>query len=221
MDWSGFLVFNSCLDSCSDGTHSLQSIHYWASDVMLNFWKSVPTKKQTHLGWTEVDFLFLTAVWTLVLTAPIHCRASITEQTHLGWTDGEYIFSNFHFWVNYSFNSTRTIQKRTSKSCLHEDIFNDWAISPSVKCGYYCELNRNMIYWWRNGKRWLMTHFDDLTHAQFGQQPPSVVCDHSIHPLHVRQQQLVWMQEQISFTTCHLLTLLFQIRQFDLTVLSL
>ncbi len=58
--------------------------------------------------------------------------------------------------------------------------------------------SRTMIYWWRNGKWWLMTHFEDLTHAQFGQQPPSVVCDHSIHPLHVRQQQLVWMQEQIS-----------------------
>ncbi len=30
----------SCLDSHSDGTHSLQSIHCWASDVMLHFSKS-------------------------------------------------------------------------------------------------------------------------------------------------------------------------------------
>ncbi len=29
-------VFISCLDSHSDGTHSLQRIHWWASDVMLN-----------------------------------------------------------------------------------------------------------------------------------------------------------------------------------------
>ncbi len=29
--------FISCLDSHSDGTHSLQKIHWWASDVMLNF----------------------------------------------------------------------------------------------------------------------------------------------------------------------------------------
>ncbi len=28
-------VFISCLDSHSDGTHSLQRIHWWASDVML------------------------------------------------------------------------------------------------------------------------------------------------------------------------------------------
>ncbi len=43
MDWSGVDhcdVFISCLDSYSDGTHSLQSIHCWASDVMLHFSKS-------------------------------------------------------------------------------------------------------------------------------------------------------------------------------------
>ncbi len=33
--------FFTCLYSHSDGTHSLQRIHWWASDVMLNFSKSV------------------------------------------------------------------------------------------------------------------------------------------------------------------------------------
>ncbi len=42
-------VFISCLDLHSDGTHSLQKIHWWANDVMLNFLKSVPMRKQTHL----------------------------------------------------------------------------------------------------------------------------------------------------------------------------
>ncbi len=56
MDWRGvdyWDVFISCLDSHSDGTHSLQSIHWWASDV--HFFRSVLTKKQTHLhlGWPE------------------------------------------------------------------------------------------------------------------------------------------------------------------------
>ncbi len=44
--WCGLLVdldycdvFISCLDSHSDGTHSLQRIHWRASDVMLNFSK--------------------------------------------------------------------------------------------------------------------------------------------------------------------------------------
>ncbi len=40
-------VFISCLDSHSDGTHSLQR------NVMLNFSKSVLMKKQTHLGRPE------------------------------------------------------------------------------------------------------------------------------------------------------------------------
>ncbi len=59
LEWCGLLVdycdvFISCLDSHSDGTHSLQSIHCWDSDAMLHF-----SKKQTHLhlGWPE-DELF-------------------------------------------------------------------------------------------------------------------------------------------------------------------
>ncbi len=31
-----------------DGTHSLQRIHWWASDVMLNFTKPVQMKKNPH-----------------------------------------------------------------------------------------------------------------------------------------------------------------------------
>ncbi len=49
-----------CFYSYSDSTHSLQMIHWWASDVMLNFSKSVPIKKWTHLqlGWPESDYIF-------------------------------------------------------------------------------------------------------------------------------------------------------------------
>ncbi len=37
------------------------------------------------MDWSGVDYLwiivmFLSAVWTLILTAPIHCRGSIAEQ---------------------------------------------------------------------------------------------------------------------------------------------
>ncbi len=50
----------SCLDSHSDGTHSMQWIHWWIGDVMLHFSTSVPMKKQTHLhfGWPEVEYIF-------------------------------------------------------------------------------------------------------------------------------------------------------------------
>ncbi len=40
--WAGFIIVMfliSCLDSHSDGTHSLQSIHCWDSDEMIYFSK--------------------------------------------------------------------------------------------------------------------------------------------------------------------------------------
>ncbi len=45
LEWCGLLVdycdvFISCLDSRSDGTHSLQRIYWWESDWMLHFSKS-------------------------------------------------------------------------------------------------------------------------------------------------------------------------------------
>ncbi len=52
LNWSGVDyrdVFMSCLDSDSDGTHSLQRIHWWTSDEIIHFSKSVLTKKQTNL----------------------------------------------------------------------------------------------------------------------------------------------------------------------------
>ncbi len=56
-------VFISCLDSHSDGTHSLQSIHCWTSDVMIYFSKS-DEKKQTHpyIGWHAAVYIFKTTI---------------------------------------------------------------------------------------------------------------------------------------------------------------
>ncbi len=42
-------VFISCLDSHSDGTHSLQSIYCWTSDEMQNFPKSVQSSSKNAL----------------------------------------------------------------------------------------------------------------------------------------------------------------------------
>ncbi len=39
----------SCLDSHSDGSHSLQMIHWWTINAMLNFSKSVLMKKLNNL----------------------------------------------------------------------------------------------------------------------------------------------------------------------------
>ncbi len=67
-------VFISCLDSHSDGTHSLQRIHWWASDVILqvDFSKSVLVEKQTlswmAWGWVHIQQIFIIG-WTTALTA--------------------------------------------------------------------------------------------------------------------------------------------------------
>ncbi len=51
-------VFISCLDSNSDGTHSLLRIHWWASDAMLHFFKSdEETNSSTSwMTWVRVEF---------------------------------------------------------------------------------------------------------------------------------------------------------------------
>ncbi len=62
--------FISCLDSHSDGTHSLQRIHWWASNIMLHFSQSFPMKKQTYLhpGWpAEWVHLEQMIIWTIPL----------------------------------------------------------------------------------------------------------------------------------------------------------
>ncbi len=55
-------VFISCLDSHSDGTHSLQSIHCWESDVMLHFSKlDEETNSSTSWmdqGWVNIQQMF-------------------------------------------------------------------------------------------------------------------------------------------------------------------
>ncbi len=64
--------------SCNDGFDSLNTQFFMSQDV--NWWTGV-----------DVDFLwiivmFLSAVWTLVLMAPIHCRGSIGEQVMLNFS---------------------------------------------------------------------------------------------------------------------------------------
>ncbi len=57
MDWSGVDycdVLIICLDSHSDGTHSLQSIHCWTSDGRLHFSKSEAAANSSWMAWNYV-----------------------------------------------------------------------------------------------------------------------------------------------------------------------
>ncbi len=64
--WSpkSIITLISCLDAHSDGTHSLQSIHWWESDAMLHFSKSDEEKNSSASrmtwGWAHFNsFEFL------------------------------------------------------------------------------------------------------------------------------------------------------------------
>ncbi len=86
--------------------------------------------------WTGVVWIivmFLSAVWTLILTAPIHCRGSIGEEVTECYISPKsvlmkkqtlYIFydlrvsklsGNCHFWVNYSFKDLEHFKWQTTK----------------------------------------------------------------------------------------------------------
>ncbi len=59
-------VFISCLKSHFDGTHSLQMIHWWASDVMIHFFKPVLINSST--SWIAYNFQQIYIFgWTITL----------------------------------------------------------------------------------------------------------------------------------------------------------
>ncbi len=46
-----------CHSSPSEGTHSLQRMHWWASDVMLHFSKYVLMKKRSSTSWMTYEWI--------------------------------------------------------------------------------------------------------------------------------------------------------------------
>ncbi len=99
LEWCGLLVdycdvFITCLNSYSDGTHSLQRIHWWASDSIQNFPKSVYTKKQTHLHlrWSKGKYVFSKVSffgWTtsLIFNNIIKLTSVTLLDENLNWTE--------------------------------------------------------------------------------------------------------------------------------------
>ncbi len=44
------------------------------------FLTNIPLMDWSGMNYLWIIVIFLSAVWTLILTAPIHCRGSIAEQ---------------------------------------------------------------------------------------------------------------------------------------------
>ncbi len=93
LEWCGILVdycdvFISCLDSHSDGTHSLQSIHCWDTDAMLHFSKSdEETNSSTSWmiwGWVNINQIFIFG-WTISLNWRERMYISLLCRTESNW----------------------------------------------------------------------------------------------------------------------------------------
>ncbi len=105
-----------CETTTGDGLFTIQKALLWIMDSQTcSFWTQLISCYL--MDWSGVDYLwiivmFLSAVWTLILTAPIHCRGCIGEASDgilhffksvpwtnkliyiLGWPECEYIFQH-------------------------------------------------------------------------------------------------------------------------------
>ncbi len=67
--WITCDVLISCFDSHFDGTHSLQRIHWWVTDVMQKFSKSVSIKTHSSSSWMAWGWVYIHTVfifkWTI------------------------------------------------------------------------------------------------------------------------------------------------------------
>ncbi len=94
--WTGVDYCDVFISSHSDGTHSLQSIHW------LSFWRHPIDSIRTDPFLQSIHWL---SFWrhpftaehplTLILTAPIHCRASIDSHS-----DGTHSLQSIH-WLSF------------------------------------------------------------------------------------------------------------------------
>ncbi len=84
-------VFIGCLDSHSDGTHSLNRMYWWASVVMLHFSKSVLMKQQIHLHlgqlfWVNYRFNHVVSVsvmWSGVREHIRLCKPAVLDSNNI------------------------------------------------------------------------------------------------------------------------------------------
>ncbi len=73
-------VFISSLDYHSDGTHSLQRIHWWASDAMLYFSKNKLSTSLMACGWAHFQQIFIFG-WTIPFF--FSCTLENPDQLHI------------------------------------------------------------------------------------------------------------------------------------------
>ncbi len=127
MDWSGVDycdVFISCLDSHSDGTHSLQSIHCWANNAILHFSKSDEETNSftSWLAWGWRHFQQMLIFWVNYFSNSI--------QVHFLFISTPYAV---HQWDRRG-DAIISQEWTFSWSGVSPELFYSWRSSPLSPC---------------------------------------------------------------------------------------
>ncbi len=104
----------SCSDSHSDGTHSLQRIHWWTSDAMLNFIQIYPYEETNSntpwLAWEWVHFFLSDFYFEVNYSIPLRLSVQwpslscikLKSAVFLSRTPANKVFKTKSSWVPWS-----------------------------------------------------------------------------------------------------------------------
>ncbi len=108
------------------------------------------------MDWCGFIVMFLSAVWTLILTAPIHFHwwasdgmlhfSKSDEETNLEWPESEVILGNV--WVNYSFNNFLVFNKKISLFFMKNNPFVCSCMNACVWCESFTGIERTLVLVW-------------------------------------------------------------------------
>ncbi len=102
--------------------------------------------------WTGVVWIivmFLSDVWTLILTAPIHCRASIAEQVMKCYISTNQMKKQTHLWLHHYFVYYRYLLVSHEKCLLNlsnisRNFFRFWKWTTSIFTSKVANLTWNI-----------------------------------------------------------------------------
>ncbi len=152
------VMFYQLLDSHSDGTHSLQRIHWWTNDVMLHFSKSVLMRSKLIyiLHSLRANFSFVCTV-PLKWKCTYHIKQKNFSHTHykvwVHWyadrlvncstckqTSGVFNFGNLEFWFILTSEDRTMTHETLTFLGLH------WLLKEASSVNIFIKVHKKT--WW-------------------------------------------------------------------------
>ncbi len=165
-------VFISCLDSHSDGTHSLQSIHCWTSDKMLHFSKSdEETMTNSSTSWMLWDAVTNDEVELNLSSSLCRSHRSFSEPLvfiYLSTSTSRFIKhaqgidtcglhpSNhvlFIFRAKKDLFNGKQVASACVRMCVCTRLWGVWFTCQNVPSGDFCSHLNWKAHWWRGGQK--------------------------------------------------------------------